>query len=105
MGKYPRKLTKVGKTIWDIYRDLYKQSEPSADFDELYRTAPKVKDSLGVERTMIPYNDFYLDDSAYNSIVDRHINRNKWKLSDSELMSVRVEAYLGCGPTSVKEKQ
>lgn len=105
MRKYPKKLTKTGKTIWDIYRDLYRQSEPSVDFDELYMTSPKEKDTFGIERTMIPYNDYYLEDSAYNNIVDRHLSRNKWKLTENELLSVRVEAYLGCGPTSTKQNE
>ena len=106
MAKYPKKLSKKGKIIWDIYRELYRNATPSIDFDELVRISKVQRDANGVERTMIPYEDYTLSDDIYNMIVERHIEKHRKELTEPDIMGIKFEAYLGCGPTSIyKDKE
>ena len=100
--KYPVKLSKLGKAVWDLYRDLYRHARPSVDFDELYMES-KNKGNPN-DPVNIPYDDYYLPHDEYVGVVERHMAKNAYKLSESELDSLKFEAYLGCGPTSAEIK-
>jgi hypothetical protein len=86
--------------VFDIYRELYKKSTPSADFDELVENAEIGDDG----RKIIPYMDYYIDDDEYKSIVDKYISRYK-RRGKNFTDSIKFNAYLGCGPTSSKKNE
>lgn len=94
-----RSKKKLFEVCMDIYRELYANSTPPANFDELVEKAET--DSHG--KKIIPYDDYYLDRNAYDEIVNKHIKLNK--LTGYDEKSVRFEAYLGCGPTSSENKK
>ena len=89
----------VNEAILDLYRELYRKSTPSADFDELVANAEL--DENG--RKIIPYMDYYIDDDEFVSIVNKHLKRYH-RRDSGFLKTLEFEAYLGCGPTSHKKE-
>lgn len=81
---------KLDKTIWNIYRELYKNSTPSADFDKLVEEAPINEDG---ERE-IDFMSYEIDQSVYDNIVEKHING----LGNWDKLAVKVNVDLGCSP-------
>lgn len=119
--------TKPYDVVLKIYRQAYKESEPSVDFDELVANTPysSFVDGKWVEhpeadamsederrmhvkyngwKKKIPFEDYYLDNDRYSQIVESIIKRHR-SLSESEKKGVRFEAYLGCGPSSCKKEK
>lgn len=103
----------------ELYTILYKESYPSADFNELVRKSYWIKHKdreyilknpdelndesahlLGFKRD-VPYNDFYIEDSKYDKIVKDFLNDKSNKFTKFEKSQLHTEAYLGCGPCSV----
>ena len=96
MAKKKKDLKEI---LFDIYRDLYANSEPKADFDELVNNAEV--DSEG--RKIIPYNDYEIDDELMDRIVETHLRANR--LSSIDRGRLKISVYLGCGPrTKFKEE-
>ena len=84
------------KIIYDTYVELYKNSEPSADFDELLKYA---KDNNIVDRTgryIIPYMDYEIDKDKMDKIVQSFIKKHKMKKHTASQYSFSI--YLGCSP-------
>ena len=54
------------KILWEIYRELFKQSEPSGDFDLLVENAEI--DEQGKKH--IPYNDYVIDLKQMDGIIE-----------------------------------
>ena len=52
-----RKKKSLKNIVFDIYRELYANSEPKADFDILVENAEIMSDG----RKYIPYNDYEID--------------------------------------------
>lgn len=117
--------TKPYDVVLKIYRQAYKESEPSVDFDELVRNTPystfengkyvehpeaqmmteeQIKRCVKYEgwKKKIPYEDYYLDGERYSQIVESTIKRHR-SLSEGDKKAIKFEAYLGCGPTSHKK--
>lgn len=92
----PRKKRRTKKPLrnvmFDIYRELYLNSEPSADFDYLVESAEVMEDG----RKKIPYEDYEIDKDAMENIIHKHIYNNG--LSENEQKSIRVAIYLGYSP-------
>jgi len=86
------KETKEQKIIWQIYRELYKASTPSADFDELVNSAEKNKKG----QKIIPFNDYEISEKDYNEIIDRNIKGKK--LTKLSQQMIRNTVALGCSP-------
>ena len=80
------------KIIYDIYREAYKKATPSADFDELVKKSPRTKE--GVKK--IPFNDYSIEESVLDDIIERNIKNNK--LNKLEGRGIKTSIYLGCSP-------
>lgn len=87
-----RKKKEIKNIILDIYRDLYANSEPKADFDELCDNAEI--DSEG--RKVIDFMAYEIDGELMKDIIDKHCKQNK--LKERDINSVNVNVYLGCSP-------
>ena len=90
------KETKVQKIIWDIYKELYANSEPSCDFDELYNSAEKNEKG----EKIIPFENYFIEQELMDEIIEKHLkNKRLTKLTKN---SIRVNVYLGVSPVSKK---
>ena len=87
-----KKKSKLEQIVWDIYVDMYANSEPSADFKELVEEAEINEDG----RKVIKYNDYIIDQKIADEIIDKHIKSNK--LKDYEKKQVKVSIHLGVSP-------
>ena len=83
--------------IHDCYVDLFANSTPSGDFNELNDNA--VLNDRGEKD--IPFNDYVIDDELMNDIVHKYAKliRPAW------LRSAFVnEINLGCSPRTIRKK-
>lgn len=102
--------------LFKIYGELYKEAEPSADFQQLLEDSPwcsiedgkfvphpEAKDMTHDEciknnwMKKIPYENYFLGSEKFEKIVNKTLKR--YKLSDGDREILTIEAYLGCGPT------
>lgn len=90
---------KLYNLLMDTYRELYANCTVPVDFDELVANAEIMEDG----RKKIPYEDYFIDDNLYKAIVDK--NMKKMRLSKSEKAAFSMQAYLGCGPCSIRENR
>lgn len=87
---------RIENLILDIYRELYKQSTPSADFDELVNNA-----SLNERgQKIIDYNSHELEHDKFEVIINQKIKEHKIRLKDYEKKRLTFQVYLGCSPKS-----
>ena len=77
--------------ILNIYRELYNNSTPKADFDELVSKA-KI-DEQG--RKIIPFMDYEIYEEDYIKIVQKHIPKNYNKFKKEQ---IKATIALGCSP-------
>lgn len=77
--------------VEEIYTELFREATPPLDYRELLESSDEVKKAFD-------YNDHYLSQSRFDSIVDKHIKRSR--LSDYWKKSIKASVYLGHGPTS-----
>ena len=82
---------KVRETILEIYRELYKQAEPSVDFDAIWKMAGDIPF----------YEYFYLDMDEQNKITEKIMKERRCTKIEKEI--IRYEILLGASPSSVKE--
>lgn len=90
------RLKKILELIQEIYRDLYKNSTPSADFDELVANAELNERG----EKIIHFMDYYLEKGKFDEIVESHLKGRK--LTERELRVIKFQIYLGASPTSTK---
>lgn len=83
--------------IWDIYRELYKEATPSADFDKLVEEAPV--DSSG--RKYIAFMDYEIAQNTFNEILDKQLEGRR--LTKLKQGMIRNTVLLGCSPKFKKE--
>lgn len=86
------KESKEQKIIWQIYRELYRASTPSADFDLLVENAEINK--LG--QKVILFNDYEISLEDYNEIVERNLKGQR--LTKLKKQAIRNSCMLGCSP-------
>ena len=87
---------KTQKIIWDIYRELYTNSEPSCDFDELVNSAEKNEKG----EKIIPFENYFIDQGLMDEIIEKHLkNKRLTKLAKN---SIKFNIYLGVSPRSKK---
>ncbi len=83
---------KSKEQLWDIcmdiYRDLYKQSTPVANFDELIRN--------GITKKSMWFMDYTISLKKTEEIMHNHCHKHK--LSKYEKQQISNEVYLGCAP-------
>jgi hypothetical protein len=90
---------KQEKIILDIYRELYKYSTPSADFDKLIENA--IINEYG--QKVIYFNDYEILDKDFDSILNKHLKKNR--LSKLQQNMIRTTVILGCSPrTKITDK-
>ena len=84
---------KEDKLIMDCYRELFANSEPKADFDELVANAI-INERGEIE---IPFMDHEIDDVLLHEIIDKYAKniRYQWKR-----MRFKNTILLGCSPKS-----
>ena len=88
------KETKIQKIIWDIYKELYANSEPKADFDELVNSAEKNEKG----EKIILFENYFIEQDLMDEIIEKHLkNKRLTKLAKN---SIRVNVYLGVSPVS-----
>lgn len=92
-----QRMKRLQQLIEDCYRELYRESEPSANFDELIEKAPL--DEMG--RKIIDYENYYLADEKFKEIAEKY--KSKMKMNRYEENSFNLAIYLGATPTSTKQ--
>jgi hypothetical protein len=88
---------RLQQLIEECYRELYREAEPSADFDQLLEQAPL--DSMG--RKVIDYESYYIPKEKFEEIAEKH--KNKMKMYKFEESSYNLAIYLGATPTCNKK--
>lgn len=87
---------KITYIVWCIYRSLYRNSKPSADFDLLFLKAKT--NMLGQKE--INYNNFKIKNEIAEMIIEEEVS--KFKVSDYEKKQIKTSIYLGCSPMFTK---
>lgn len=87
----------IKETIYDIYRELYKNSTPQADFDVLLENA--IIDSEG--RKVIPFMDYEIEEEKMDSIIDEECKRHSFNKRITDIIKTNI--YLGCSPKTKKK--
>jgi hypothetical protein len=90
------KQEKIDQAILECYQELYKNSEPSADFSELVANA-KIN-QFGQKE--IDYMSYEIDEKLHNSIIESTIK--KYKIKNLLATQFRNTINLGCSPTFKK---
>ena len=85
--------TKEEKLLWDCFRELYDESEPIGDFDELVANA--TINEIGEK--VIPFDDYEIDDGLLHNIVDKYSKQIKPKWRST---AFRSQIFLGPSPRS-----
>jgi len=80
------------KIIIDTYIELYNNSYPQADFNKLMEEAT-INDR---GQKVIPFNDYEIEASVMDSIVDSFAKR--YKMSKHDRNAYEFNIYLGCSP-------
>jgi hypothetical protein len=84
---------KIDKVLLDIYQELYKNAEPSADFKELMETGETKEDSF--------YMNYYLEDNKQMEIISQVLKKNKVPKNYIERFHHTI--LLGCSPSTSKK--
>jgi len=89
---------KTNKQLWnicmDIYKELYIEAQPSADFNKLIESGETKKPDW--------FSKYYLDDKEIKKIITKHTKKHKLNFRDRR--AVYFEVWLGCSPTSCKKE-
>lgn len=91
------KTSKADKIMLDIYRELYKNSTPAADFDELMERA-EMNDR---GEKVIHYMDYEIEKEKFDEIVESKLKGSK--LDEWWKRGIRFNIYLGCSPAYKSE--
>lgn len=84
--------TKIDKAIWYCYTELYKASEPSADFEELVENA-KIDEN---GRKVIDFMAYEITAFDMDVIIERTIG--KFRIPKWQRGAFKTTIYLGCSP-------
>jgi hypothetical protein len=84
---------KIDKVLLDIYQELYKNAEPSADFSKMIETEEVTEDRF--------FMKYYLDDETQSKIIDEVLKKHK--VPDYYKKRFITTVILGSSPTSSKE--
>jgi len=83
---------KLGEICMEIYREMYKQADPPADFDKLIKS--------GETKNRQWFMNYYLPMEKQEEITANICKKHK--LTKQEIMRVYYTVFLGASPTSVK---
>ena len=87
---------RLQQLVEDCYKELYKEANPSVNFEELLEKAPL--DDLG--RKIINYENYYLPKEKFEEIVNKY--KSKMQMNKYEESSYNMAIYLGATPTCRK---
>ena len=90
-------MKKDDKVLLEIYRQLYKASKPSADFDKLMEEA----ETNEWGQKVIPYMDHEIEGNVYEEIVTNILKAHRIPVGRRKLF--RTTVALGCSPKFKKE--
>jgi len=82
------------KVVMNIYRQMFKEAEPSADFDELIEIGEAKQDNF--------FMNYYLHQDRQQEIIDEWCK--KYKCSKLEERAINTEVNLGCAPNTVRRE-
>jgi len=89
---------KSNKKLWDIciqmYREMYYNADPSADWDQLIETGEAKQENF--------FRNYYLPEDQYTNIYNKICKEHK--LTKRERYKVSFEINMGCSPTSVRHQ-
>jgi hypothetical protein len=94
-----KSIERLNKIVMEIMKELYVNSIPSADFDELVENAPI--DEYG--RKNIRFDDYEIDDTIMDNIMNYHFKKNRLTKYEKNIVSANV--YLGPSPRSIRKKE
>ena len=77
----------------EMYRKMYKEAEPSADFDKLMESGETKKENW--------FMNYYLPTKRQGEIFDSIIK--KYKCNRWEREKISFEVWLGSAPTGIKK--
>ena len=84
--------------LWEIclkiYRKMYKESTPSADFDKLMKSGEAYEDMFFLR--------YFLEDDRQQKIIEQVCKSNKCNKREREKINFTVN--LGCSPSVSKER-
>ena len=92
MRKVKRSNKKLTDIVFDVYRDMYKNATPYADFDTLFETSEISNDG----KKIIHYENYMIDKIMSDEILQHHIVKNG--LNEAEAQKLIVSVLLGCSP-------
>lgn len=85
------------KYLWgvcmEIYRQMYKEAKPRADFDKLMKE--------GITAKLDWFMKYYLSQRRQEEIIGEICR--KYKINKNEKKRIMFEVYLGCSPRGVKK--
>ncbi len=85
---------KSDEQLWEIckeiYRQMFKEANPSADFDKLMMTGESKKDQF--------FMKYYLSSDRQDEIIEEILKTHK--LRNWEKQKIRFEVHLGCSPNT-----
>ena len=80
------------KVILECYKELFANSTPSADFEELVANA-----SLNEQgQKVIPFTDYEIEEEVFDKLVNRVLDKHK--VNKLDRTKVMTHLYLGCSP-------
>lgn len=85
-------MKKEEKIMLEIYRELYLNAEPSADFDELVANAEL--DEFG--RKDIHFMDYEISQEKEDEIIEKHLKKNR--VNAYMRRAITASILLGCSP-------
>lgn len=88
------RVKKLKELVFDIFRDMYRASDPPADFDKLVESGEAQEEEFFLR--------YYIDSEVAQEIYDNHIKDKK--LSKMELQAVSTAVWLGASPCSNRER-
>jgi hypothetical protein len=83
---------KIDKVLLDIYQELYKNAEPSADFKKLIETGETKKDSF--------FLNYYLEDNKQIEIINQVLKKHR--VPKYYMQRFHQTIQLGCSPSVTK---
>ena len=92
MNYMKMKKDKIEEALFDCYRELYKHSTPSADYQELIDNAEV--DSRG--QRVINVRDYEIHPDDYDLIIENIFKKHK--ISKSIQQTFKSTIQLGCSP-------
>ena len=89
-----RSKEKLWEICMEIYRKMYKEAEPSADFDKIMESGEGKKKEF--------FMDYYLSEEREVEIIEEMLEKHR--CNKLERNSIRKTVYLGSAPNSMKKK-